>query len=424
MTTIWYAPHAWLGGDQLESDVLIGVSDGTIASISSGDAKSADRTMDGVVLPGLVSAHSHAFHRALRGQTHADGGDFWAWRQPMYELANTLTPDSYRDLATHVFNEMVSAGITTVGEFHYIHHLPNGERYEDPNAVGLALADAARIAGIRMTLIDTAYLTSDVDGTPVGEEQTRFSDGSIDEWSARVRSLASALGDDPMIRLGVAAHSVRGVGVHDLGTIARTATELDAPLHIHASEQVAENQACLAHHGVTPIGLLASNGVLGPRTTVVHATHLTAGDINLIAESGSTVCFCPTTEADLGDGIGPALELVEAGVTICLGSDSNAVIDILHEATRLEHHDRLRLMRRGIHSSQALASMATANGMRSLGWPLGGLAVGSPADFIAVDTSGSELARTGGSLAAVMSSATRASVTDVVVGGVVRKESR
>jgi cytosine/adenosine deaminase-related metal-dependent hydrolase len=188
------------------------------------------------------------------------------------------------------------------------------------------------------------------------------------------------------------------------------------------SEQVGENEACVAEHGVSPVELLRSHGVLGPRTTLVHATHLTADDIDVIAESGSTVCFCPTTEADLGDGIGPAVELVEAGVSICLGSDSNAVIDILHEANRLEQHDRLRLMRRGIHPSEGLAAMATANGMRSLGWPDRGLDVGCPADFIAVDTSGSELARTGGSLAAVMSSATRASVTDVVVGGVIRKQ--
>jgi formiminoglutamate deiminase len=260
-----------------------------------------------------------------------------------------------------------------------------------------------------------------VTGAPVASEQTRFSDGTVDEWASRVASLVDAVGDDPMIRIGVAAHSVRGVGADDLGVIAATSAELDLPLHIHVSEQQAENEACLAQHGVSPVGLLSRTGVLGPRTTLVHATHLTGDDIDLIAGSGSIVCFCPTTEADLGDGIGPALELTKAGVPICLGSDSNAVVDILHEANRLEQHDRLRLMRRGIHSPESLAAMATTNGMRSLGWSGGGLAAGSPADFIAVDPASSELVGTGASLAAVISAATRASVTDVVVAGIARK---
>jgi cytosine/adenosine deaminase-related metal-dependent hydrolase len=212
-----------------------------------------------------------------------------------------------------------------------------------------------------------------------------------------------------------------GVRADDLGVIAATSAELDLPLHIHVSEQQAENEACLAQHGVSPVGLLSRTGVLGPRTTLVHATHLTGDDIDLIAGSGSIVCFCPTTEADLGDGIGPARELSEAGVPICLGSDSNAVVDILHEANRLEQHDRLRLMRRGIHSPESLAAMATTNGMRYLGWSGGGLASGSPADFIAVDPASPELVGTGASLAAVISAATRASVTDVVVAGIARK---
>ncbi len=339
----------------------------------------------------------------------------------MYALANTLDPGSYRDLATDVFTEMVNAGITTVGEFHYLHHRPDGTEYDDPNAIGLALVNAAHAAGIRLTLIDTAYLTADVTGAPVTADQKRFTDGTIDAWERRVRHLADAVAGDAMVRLGVAAHSVRGVSPPDLEVVARTSRDLDVPLHIHVSEQIDENDACLAEHGMTPIGLLANVGVLGRSTTLVHATHVTESDIELISGSGSMVCFCPTTESDLGDGIGPARELADAGVDLCLGSDSNAVIDILHEANRLEQHDRLRLMRRGIHDPQSLISMATADGMRSLGWPDGGLSAGAPADFIAVDTSSSELAGTGGSLAAIVSSATRASVTDVVVGGVARR---
>lgn len=421
---IWHAAEAWLGGTELTPNVLIHVHDGVIVDVTRGDALRADTTLHGTVLPGLVSAHSHAFHRSLRGRTHDIGGDFWAWRSPMYDLANTLSLDSYRELATQVFSEMVAAGVTTVGEFHYVHHLPNGERYEDPNAMGFALIDAATNAGIRMTLIDTAYLTSDITGAPVSEEQIRFSDRSVHQWQDRVRALAAAVGSDPMIRIGVAAHSVRGVGGDDLAVVARTAEELSAPLHVHVSEQVAENEACQTQHGITPVELLARAGVLGPNTTLIHGTHLAARDLTLIAEARAIVCFCPTTEADLGDGIGPALELAGAGVPLCLGSDSNAVIDILHEAVRLEQHDRLRLMRRGIHSPESLAVSATNTGMRSLGWPDTGLAKGAPADFISVDVDGSELSGTGGSLGAIMSSATRASVADVVVGGVHRRASR
>jgi len=414
----WHAPHAWLGGPDLTSDVLIDTSDGVITGIRTGHESDADTVFDGVVLPGLVSAHSHAFHRRLRGRTY--GSDFWAWRSPMYAVANSLAPASYRDLARAVFGEMLTAGITTVGEFHYVHHQPDGSPYDEPNAFGFALVDAASDVGIRMTVIDTAYLTSDVTGEPVLDEQRRFSDGSIDRWQERVRALEGALAGNDMVRLGVAAHSVRGVAAQDLATVAETAADLKVPLHVHAAEQTAEIDATSAEHGITPVRLLAETGVLGPQTTIVHGTHLTEDDIGLLASSGSIVCFCPTTEANLGDGIGPALELADAGVPLCLGSDSNAVIDILHEANRLEQHDRLRLRRRGIHEPAALLLAATGVGMRSLGWPDGGLTVGMPADFIAIDMASRELVDTETSLGAIVAAATRASVERAVVAGVTR----
>jgi cytosine/adenosine deaminase-related metal-dependent hydrolase len=202
---------------------------------------------------------------------------------------------------------------------------------------------------------------------------------------------------------------VRGVGVADLATVAETAATLACPMHVHVSEQVGENEVTVAEHGITPTALLAREGLLTNHTTLIHATHLTPDDREIIATSGSMVCFCPTTESDLGDGIGPALELHEAGVPLCLGSDSNATIDILREAHRVEQHDRLRLMR-----------AATETGMRSLGWDDRGLAVGAPADFISIDPNGSELRDTEPSLGAIVSSATRASVRTVVVAGVER----
>ncbi|MEZ5174884.1 MAG: formimidoylglutamate deiminase [Acidimicrobiia bacterium] len=414
----WHAQQAWLGGTGLESDVAIVTDGGSITEVQPGSVVDADRYLSGVVIPGLVSAHSHAFHRLLRGRTHGARGDFWSWRRSMYELARTLTPESYRELATEVFAEMVDAGVTTVGEFHYLHHRPDGAPYDDPNAVGIALIEAATVAGIRMTLLDTAYLSSDVSGAPPTPDQIRFSDGSIDAWRDRVAMLAAAVADREMVRLGVAAHSVRGVPIDDLATVAATAVELDLPFHIHVSEQRAENEACRTHHGLSPVGLLSREGALTPRTTLVHATHLEEGDIELIAAAGSMVCLCPTTEADLGDGIGPAIELASAGVPLCLGSDSNAVIDILREAHRLEHHDRLRLLRRGVHSPSALMAAATTTGMRSLGWSDRGIAAGGVADFVVVDPTSADLRGTGGSIEAIVLSATRASITEVVIGGI------
>lgn len=415
----WHAGRVWLGGRDLAERVTIEVEGGTVVGVIRNDDTPADHYLGGIVVPGFVSGHSHAFHRPLRGRTSDDAGDFWSWRTPMYELANRLSPATYRDLAVAVFAEMLTAGITTVGEFHYLHHNVGGRRYDDPNAMGKALVGAAADVGIRVTLIDTAYLTSDVSGSSVTPTQARFCDGTIEEWSERVAMLGSDLEGDDLVRVGVAAHSVRGVSVPDLGVVARTARELGAPLHIHVSEQVGENEACVAEHGVSPVQLLAREGFLTPQTTLVHATHLRGGDIDAIAFSGSGVCLCPTTEADLGDGIGPAAELAGVGVRLSLGSDSNAVIDILAEARRVEHHDRLRLQRRGIHEPQDLLTAATSNGAEALGWVDGGqIARGAPADFVAIDPTTLELAGTDPStVAGIVMAGTRASVTDVVVGG-------
>ncbi|GMQ94555.1 MAG: formimidoylglutamate deiminase [Acidimicrobiia bacterium] len=416
----WFAERAWLGGPNLTENVVLTVGRGRITSIARAQShSSADHKLDGIVIPGLVSAHSHAFHRALRGHTSDGTGDFWSWRTPMYKVANRLNPESYRELAIAVFSEMLEAGITTVGEFHYLHHDEDGQPYADPNAMGRALIEAAVHVGIRVTLIDAAYLMSNVAGSPVTPQQRRFSDGTIDAWSERVRDLNREFSGEPAVRIGVAAHSVRGVAATDLGDVARTARELNVPLHIHVSEQIAENEACKAAHGVTPARLLETVGFLGPSTTLVHATHLTPDDIDIIAATGTGVCFCPTTEADLGDGIGPAAELVEAGVHLSLGSDSNAIIDILDEARRVEYHDRLRLHSRGIHRPEDMLESATSGGAEALGWSGGGrIAENAPADFIAIDPTSSELAGTDlSTVAGLAMASTRASVTDVVVGG-------
>ena len=408
--TSWFAPYAWLGGPDLTRNVTVRVEDGTVHSvIESADPPTEGTHLSGVLIPGMVSAHSHAFHRALRGQTHAHGGDFWQWRTKMYAVATQLTPTSYERLATEVFAEMLRAGITTVGEFHYVHHQPNGVPYEDQHAMELAVIRAANNAGIRLTLLDACYLTSAIDGSKPLPEQQRFSDGSAQAWARRVTSLAS-MTHDATVKIGVAAHSVRAVPAADLETIAGTATALDAPLHVHVSEQRAENDACFTEHGVSPTRLLAERGALGPTTTAIHATHLTDDDMDRYAEFGAGVCFCPTTERDLGDGIGPARELRDRGIRISLGSDSNAVIDPFAEARALEMNDRLRLERRGIHSPENLLHSGTMAGLAALGWgDHAPLAPGSPADFISVDCPPD--------LGTLVLATDHHAVTDVVVAG-------
>lgn len=410
MTTYW-CEYAWQRF-MLTKGALIEVDDrGVITSAADrADTPPAGaNVLRGLVFPGFANVHSHAFHRALRGRTHNDGGTFWTWRQAMYALASRLDPDSYRKLATAVYAEMAVAGFTVVGEFHYLHHPPGGGRYADPNAMGQALDDAAIDAGIRLTLLDTCYLTGGID-TPLSPEQRRFSDGSVEAWAARTGDRH----DTSCTRFGAAIHSVRAVpppAIAELSTLVE-----GKPLHVHVSEQPAENEACLAAYGRTPVQLLADAGALGPNTTAVHATHLTATDVDELGLSRTAVCFCPTTEADLADGIGPARELLDAGVPLSLGTDQHAVVDPLVEARSLEYGERLRTGQRGRLSPDELMAALTTAGNAALGWPTGGrLELGAPADLVAVRLDSERTA--GCHPSQVMYAATAADVHTVVAGG-------
>ncbi|MFE2557138.1 formimidoylglutamate deiminase [Streptomyces sp. NPDC059352] len=383
--TMYWLEHAWLDTN-VEPGVALEVSDGRITAVRTGvDAPPPGAViLRGLTIPGLSNAHSHAFHRALRGTVQVGSGTFWTWREVMYTVAQRLTPDSYFALARAVYAEMALAGITSVGEFHYLHHAPGGSPYADPNAMGEALIAAAAEAGIRITLLDTAYLSSGFGAAPE-RHQLRFTDGTAERWAERV----SALKERDGVRIGAAIHSVRAVPADQLATVARWARDREAPLHVHLSEQTAENDACLAAHGLTPTQLLAEHGVLGPRTTGVHNTHLTDGDITLLGTSTTGTCMCPTTERDLADGIGPAVALQRAGSPLSLGSDSHAVIDLLEEARAMELNERLRTRTRGHWTAAALLRAATADGQAALGWAdAGTLAAGALADFttIALDT--------------------------------------
>ncbi|MEV7420878.1 formimidoylglutamate deiminase [Streptomyces sp. NPDC089919] len=413
----YWLEHAWLD-THVEPGVALDVSaDGTIAAVRTGvDAPPPGaEVLRGLTLPGLANAHSHAFHRALRGTVQVGSGTFWTWRETMYTVAQNLTPDSYFALARAVYAEMALAGITAVGEFHYLHHAPGGTPYADPNAMGEALIAAAAEAGIRITLLDTAYLSAGF-GEPPNAHQLRFSDGTAEAWAERV----SALKEREQVRIGAAVHSVRAVPADQLGTVAGWAQERRAPLHVHLSEQTAENDACLAAHGVTPTRLLADHGVLGPRTTGVHNTHLTDDDIALLGGTTTGTCMCPTTERDLADGIGPAVRLQHAGSPLSLGSDSHAVIDLLEEARAMELNERLASRTRGHWTAAALLRAATADGHAALGWAdAGSLVAGSLADFttIALDSvrTAGPVPRLGAETAVF--AATAADVRHTVVGG-------
>lgn len=423
MTAFW-AELAWLGGAEAAAGVLIEVEDGRIARIDSGVARPPGDAvrLDGLTLPGIANAHSHAFHRALRGRTQRGPGSFWTWREEMYRVAAGLDPHRYHDLAIGVFTEMVAAGFTAVGEFHYLHHGEGGAPYADPNAMGAALLAAASRVGIRMTLLDTLYLHGGIaeDGsfvelTPV---QRRFADAGAGAWVDRVAKLSPG----PLARVGAAVHSVRAAGPDDIRVIREWCDEMEAPLHAHVSEQPAENVQAMTAFGRSPTTVFAEAGVLGPRFTAVHATHLTDPDIGLLGGSGSGVCLCPTTERDLADGIGPSRELADAGARLSIGSDSQAIIDPFEETRAVELNTRLATRVRGNHSTIDLLEAAGAGGYRAIGWPEGGrLAEGALADFVTVGLDSMRLEGTEPlrALDAVLFAATAADVTTTVVDGVI-----
>lgn len=398
--TVWWAGRAWLGGpgEAAAAGVVLREEGGVLTSVETDVAEAPEGAvgLPGVVLPGLVNGHSHAFQRALRGD--AAGADFWAWREAMYAVAAVLDPDVGFALARACFAEMALAGVTTVHEFHYLHR---------PDGMDDAVAEAALAAGVALVLLDTCYLRPGFDGGDLGPVQRRFSDGDAERWAVR----ASALADrHPGVTVGAAIHSVRAVDAASMEVVAAWARQGGVPLHLHLSEQVAENEACLAATGRTPAQLCDGAGVLGPATTAVHATHVTPGDVDLLGRSGAAVCLCPTTERDLADGVGPAAALAAAGCRLRVGSDSQAVVDLFEEARAVELDERLVTGRRGHHAPAALLS-AAVGGNR--------LEAGAPADLVAVSLRSPRLAGFQPERAAahLVFAAAAADVDTVVAGG-------
>jgi formiminoglutamate deiminase len=398
----WHAEQAWLG--HRAENVLIEVENGRITAVEEGTPAPPEATaLKGWTIPGLANVHSHAFQRLLRGEIESGGGDFWEWRAQMYRFTE-WDPADYFKHARLVFREMLEAGITAVGEFHYLH--------SHGNELGEALIDAAREEGIRITLIDACYLRGGLDGRPLEAEQLTFSDGDADRWARRMDELNDADG----VRIAAAIHSVRSVDSESMRIVATYARERRIPLHIHLAEQAGEVQECLAVESCTPTELLEREGILGPDLTAVHAIHVNERDIVLLGDNGVSICACPTTERDLGDSVGPLRELFEAGCGLSAGSDSNAVIDILEETRALELDQRRASGQRILHQPDDLLRAATAGGMHSLGWDAGEIRPGMLADFITVDQPDSLWREMSPSY--LIYGFSGRDVTNVVVGGV------
>ncbi len=380
------------------------------------------------MVPGLINVHSHSFQRLIRGKSESrrtSGKDFWSWRGTMYHAAAQLTPQDVYDVARMAFLEMALAGITTVGEFHYLHNAPDGRPYDDANLLGRQVIAAAQSVGIRIVLLQSAYFRSGY-GVPTDSGQSRFFENRKDFLANIEALIADCQGKSNEVQVGIAPHSIRAVPLEDLRELAVWTHGKNLPVHMHVSEQVAENTACIAEYGSTPVSLLAKEGLLTGNLTAVHATHITDEETRMMADAGAVICACPTTERNLGDGILPADRVMRAGIRVALGSDSQAQIDLLEDARQLDYHLRLSHQERAVLdqiNEQPLASRlldcATISGAKSLGVAAGELTDGAYADFFTVDLDHPSIAGNSPEdlLSLLVFGLTPAAISDVAVNG-------
>ena len=385
------------------------------------------------LLPGLINAHSHAFQRVIRGRTERrsqhTSDSFWTWREQMYAAANRLSPEDIYAASRMAFLEMALAGITAVGEFHYIHHAPDGAPYSDPNLLEREVIRAARDVGVRIALLRVAYARAGYQAEP-NPQQVRFIESSPEKYLKNLEELLAA----PELKageawIGVAPHSIRAVPLEYLKTIVGFAEQRGLMVHMHVAEQTAEVEACIAEYGRSPVALLDTEGLLGARFTAVHAIHVTPKAISALARGQANVCACPTTERNLGDGVVPVDAYFNAGVPVSLGTDSQIQIDLLEDARELEYHLRLQRTARNVLApggetdqsalARRLFACATTNGAASIGFDGGSLVPGAPADFFTVDLDDPSIAGSSPEnlLANVVFSLSRTAIKDVVVGG-------
>jgi formimidoylglutamate deiminase len=436
--SVAYLPDLIYTGGQFESGLAIVCDEGgkiiRLASETAGAGKVV-RLKGRALLPGLVNAHSHAFQRVIRGRTErrtSKQDSFWTWREIMYSAATRLTPEDIGDASRMAFLEMALSGITAVGEFHYIHHAPEGRPYDDPNLTAKAVIEAAGEIGLRIALLRVAYARSGYQAEP-NARQARFIESRPEVYLRNTEQLRAELAQDEskMAWIGIAPHSVRAVSLDYLREVASYAasTGEEMPFHMHVAEQPAEVRACIEEYGRTPVEFLYSEGLLTQNFTGVHAVHITPEEARLLAHSRAMVCACPTTERNLGDGILPADMLFAGGVRVSLGTDSHAQIDLLEDARELEYHLRLQKLERAVLTPSGateqpslaarLFECASANGALSTKAPNGKLEPGSPADFFTVDLDDPSIAGATSDelLPLIVFGLSRTAVRDVFVGG-------
>ena len=435
-----HPPQAWLpdlvfAGRTFRDNVAINVNGaGKVASLGAASQSEDEvRLTNRALLPGLVNAHSHAFQRVIRGRTEHRTSNvsdsFWTWREMMYSAATRLTPEDLYDASRMAFMEMALSGITTVGEFHYLHNQPDGSAYDDPNLLAKQVLQAAKDVGLRIALLRVAYERAGYQ-LPSNPQQARFIEASSDHYLKNLEQLKNDLAaDSGAAWIGIAPHSVRAVSLDYLRAIVNFGNPQQLPIHMHVAEQPAEVSACIEEHGRSPVALLHSEGLLCERFTGVHVIHITAKAARMIGEAGAMVCACPTTERNLGDGVVPMDLLLAEKVAVSLGTDSQTQIDLLEDARELEYHLRLQKLERAVLSepdeqdqttlATRLLECATVNGARSLGMQTELLSPEAPADFFTVDLQDASIAGANREtlLSTIVFSMSKSAVKDVVVGG-------
>jgi len=432
--TGWLPDRIYRNGVFESGVAMFADSSGRITRFSSdpADLAAARRLPRRALLPGLVNVHSHSFQRAIRGRTEnrtsASRDSFWTWREAMYRGADLLSPDDIYDVARMTFLEAAVSGNTAIGEFHYLHHAPDGTRYRDPNETALAVIRAAREIGIRIELQRTVYVRAGWK-REANPRQARFITAAVEQFIGDTEALQAVTVDDPLgtASVGIAPHSVRAVPIDYVIAIVAYARSRGMKVHMHVSEQPAEIEACLAEYGLSPVDLLDRHGLLDSSFTAVHATHISDGEAAALGRARSMICACPTTERNLGDGIGDAALWAAHRIPICLGSDSNVQIDLLEDARELEYHLRLQRLERAVLApdldpeslSRKLFASATSVGAASIGAPSGELVEGLAADFFTVHLDDLTVAGSDATslLAGIVFSASRAAIRDVAVNG-------
>lgn len=388
-TTIWFDEAMLEGG--WERGVRLTLDTGLITAIETGAVRQPGEAGQGVAVPGLCDLHSHAFQRGMAGLSEVAGpasDNFWTWREAMYRFVDHLTPDDNAAIAAFAFAEMLEAGFTRIGEFHYLHNDLDGTSYADPAEMTHGIVAAAQASGIALTLLPVFYAHAQFGGAPPVRGQRRFVMG-VDGFAGLVEASRRAVADLPDAVVGVAPHSLRAVTPEELALVSRLG---DGPVHIHAAEQVKEVEDCVAWSGARPVEWLLANAGVGRNWCLVHATHMTPAETAGMAASGAVAGLCPVTEANLGDGVFPTADYLAAGGAFGIGSDSNILIDAAGELRALEYAQRLTKRTRNVLAGEPgrstggrLFRAALAGGAQALG-AQGGLAVGRAADIVALDT--------------------------------------